>query len=262
MYHGKPTWFELTTAHGRLTDADAFYAGVFGWKIADAGMEGFTYHLASHGGSMVAGLMEAPQDEGSPPPSWLIYFDVDAIDAAAAKVTTLGGTVVRPPEDIPGTGRFAILADPQGAVFGLLQPEPMDPQPPVEEGAWNQNKESHGNWVELMTSDPDAGLAFYSALLGWTKSSAVDMGEMGTYQLFRWRESDIGGMMGLGNAPVPCWLAYFGVNGVDAALERIRAGGGTIVHGPMEVPGSAFIAVAHDPQGAYFAVVGPKQHTP
>lgn len=257
MYHGKPNWFELATPQGALANTEDFYAKVFGWQIADAGMDGFSYHLASHGGDMVAGLFEPPE---AMPSFWLVYFDVDDADAAAAKIKTLGGKIFREPADIPGTGRFAVVTDPQGAAFGILQPAPMDPQPPVETGAWNQQKESHGNWVELMSTDPAAGLDFYAELFGWAKSDAMDMGEMGTYQLFTWQGAQIGGMMGLGNAPMPCWLAYFGVNGVTEAMERIKDGGGAIMHGPVEVPGPAYIAVAHDPNGAYFAIVGPKEH--
>ena len=163
------------------------------------------------------------------------------------------------PGDIPGTGRFAVLADPQGASFGVLQPEPM---PDGGAGnAFDQQKAGHGNWNELMSTDPEAGFAFYSRLLGWQKSTPVDMGEMGTYQLFSHDGADIGGMMGLGNAPVPCWLPYFGANGVNAAIGRIKDAGGTVHHGPHEVPGGAFIAIATDPQGAWFAVVGPKEVT-
>ena len=84
---------------------------------------------------------------------------------------------------------------------------------------------------------------------------------MGTYQVFSHDGTDIGGMMGLGNSPVPAWLPYFGTNGVEAAMERIKAAGGKVAHGPMEVPGGAFIAIAQDPQGAWFAVVGPKEVT-
>ncbi|SMO95183.1 VOC family protein [Paracoccus laeviglucosivorans] len=261
MYHGKPNWFELSTARGALADAEGFYGKVLGWAVVDGGMEGFTYHLASHDGEMIAGLMELlPQMEGIPP-NWLIYFDVDDLDAAVAKIQTLGGKVHRDPAEIPGTGRFAIVADPQGAVLGLLEPAPMDPQPPVESGAFNQRKESHGNWIELMSTDPAAGFDFYSELFGWTKSDAVDMGEMGTYQVFAWQGTQIGGMMGLGMSPVSCWLPYFGVNGVTEAIERIKAAGGEILHGPVEVPGPAYIAFARDPQGAHFSVVGPKEHT-
>lgn len=262
MFHGKPCWFELSTTPGALAEAEAFYGKVLGWSVADSGMPGFAYHLASHGGDMVAGMMENPGECADAPPHWTVYLDVDDADAAAEKTVLLGGKVLRPPADIPGTGRFAVLADPQGAVFAVMQPAPMDPRPPVESGAWNQRKESHGNWIELMSTDPVAGFAFYAELFGWIRGGTVDMGEMGEYQLFAWNGGDIGGMMGLGNAPMPCWLAYFGTNGVDAAITRIRDAGGTVLHGPVEVPGSAFIAVARDPQGAHFAIVGPKAVTP
>jgi predicted enzyme related to lactoylglutathione lyase len=84
------------------------------------------------------------------------------------------------------------------------------------------------------------------------------MGAMGKYQLFSHDGADIGGMAGLGNAPAPAWLPYFGANGIEAAITRIKAAGGKLLDGPMEVPGGAFTAVAQDPQGAWFAVVGPK----
>ncbi|MDS9467014.1 VOC family protein [Paracoccus sp. MBLB3053] len=261
MYHGKPCWFELSTAQGALADAEDFYGKLFGWSVKDAGMPGFTYRLASQGDEMVAGMMELTDENPGMPPFWMVYYDVDDADAAAAKVQSMGGKVHVEPSDIPGTGRFAVLADPQGAAFGILQPKEMEPRPAVEAGAWNQKKEGHGNWVELMSTDPEAGFDFYAELFGWTKSTPVDMGEMGTYQLFAWHGADIGGMMGLGNSPVPFWLSYFGVNGVDAAIKRIEQNGGAVLHGPMEVPGGAFIAVARDPQGAHFAVVGPKEAT-
>jgi predicted enzyme related to lactoylglutathione lyase len=164
--------------------------------------------------------------------------------------------VHREPADIPGTGRFAVVGDPQGAGFGILQPEPMEGGGAGP--AFDQAKAGHGNWNELMSSDPGAALRFYSGLLGWQKSKSIDMGETGTYQLFAHDGTDIGGMMGLGNAPAPAWLPYFGTTGVEEAIRRIEAGGGRLAHGPMEVPGGAFIAVAQDPQGAWFAVAGPK----
>ena len=110
-----------------------------------------------------------------------------------------------------------------------------------------------------MTSDPEAGFRFYSGLFGWQKAQAVDMGAMGTYQVFSHDGTDIGGMMGLGNSPVPAWLPYFGANGVDAAIgaDRGRPAASSRT-GRWRCPGGAFIAVAQDPQGAWFAVVGPK----
>lgn len=259
MSQGKPCWFELSTNQGALTGAGAFYAAVFGWDISDSGMEGMSYHLALSDGDMVAGLMEIPGDVVGMPPAWMIYLEVDDADAAAGRIRSLGGKLFREPADIPGTGRFAIATDPQGAAFGILAMAPMEPGQPEDAGAWNQRKAGHGNWIELMSTDAQAGFGFYADIFGWQRSRAVDMGGMGTYQLFSWQGADIGGMMGLGNAPQPCWLPYFGVDGVGSAIERIGKAGGAIVHGPVEVPGPAFIAVARDPQGAHFAIVGPME---
>ena len=131
--------------------------------------------------------------------------------------------IYREPADIPGTGRFAVVADPQGAAFGILQPEPMPGQEGAG-GAFDQQKAGHGNWNELMTSDPEAGFGFYSDLFGWKKGQAVDMGGMGTYQVFSHDGTDVGGMMGLGNSPVPAWLPYFGANGIEAAIGADQGG--------------------------------------
>lgn len=260
-FQGNPCWYELATSD--LNAARAFYAKVMGWQVADSGMEGFTYLLARAGSEMVAGMMPLDGQAGDPPPNWLIYFAVDDCDATAAQVSAKGGRVLKEPADIPGTGRYAVVADPQGAVFGLLQPD-MSRMSEAERkkaettGAFDQNKTGHGNWHDLMSTDPEAGFAFYADLFGWTKGQAMDMGALGTYQLFSHNGRDIGGMMGLGNAPQSVWLPYFGTDGADAAKARIEAGGGQVHHGPAEVPGGAFIVQAADPEGAWFAVVGPK----
>jgi hypothetical protein len=229
-----------------------FYGPLLTWGFQDAGMPGMTYMLAMNGGDMVAGLM---QPDEKMPEFWMLYFAVDDCDAAAERAKALGGAVHRAPEDIPGTGRFAILTDPQGAAFGILQPLPGQ-----EGGAFDQAKTGHGNWHELHSTDPVAGLAFYSEFLGWTASSAMPMGEMGNYQLFAREGKDIGGMMRLMGPPgvPPHWLPYFGVASAGATKAAIEAAGGSIQHGPAEVPGGAFIVMATDPRGAAFAVVGPK----
>ena len=246
---GTPVWYELTTS-----DPDAaqrFYTKVVGWSVADSGMPGMDYRIAKAGEAMVAGMM-LPPAEGIPP-NWAIYFAVDDCDKTAATAGAAGAKVCMQPTDIPGVGRFAVLTDPQGAAFSILQGDGSG-----DSLAFDQAKTGHGNWQELMSTDPKAALAFYSTLFGWKASSAMDMGPMGTYQLFSHQGQDIGGMMGLGNAPMPCWLPYFGTDGIDAAITRITAAGGVTVHGPMDVPGGAFIVVARDPQGAHFALVGPK----
>lgn len=265
-YHGNPCWYELATSKGSLIAAEQFYGEIFGWKIVDSGMKEFDYHLARSGDDMVAGLMVMPDDVASMSPFWMIYFAVDDADQFVADAKAAGAIIHRAPDDVPGTGRFALLADPQGAGFGILQPdlsnmstEDID-KADAGEGAFNQSKAGHGNWNELVSTDPNAAFAFYASLLGWTKGDAIDMGEMGTYQLFRRNGVDIGGMMGLGDAAAPNWLPYFGVDGsVSDRIDAVKASGGSVHRGPMEVPGGGYIAVAQDPQQAWFALTGAKE---
>lgn len=251
---GTPCWFELDTTD--LDASTAFYGQILGWQVADSGMPDADYRLASApDGAMVAGLSSTDEQEQASP-KWVVYFAVDDADATAGDVADRGGQTIVEPTDIPGTGRFAILTDPQGVAFGVLQPLPM------EDGsqggrAFDMEAPGHGGWIELMTTDPAAGCDFYADEFGWTKGESMDMGDMGTYQLFAHNGDDIGGMMGLGDAPVPAWLPYFTVaNGVTASAEAITAAGGSVHHGPAEVPGGGHIAVCQDPQGAWFAILG------
>lgn len=265
-HHGNPCWYELTTSKGSLQAAGQFYGEVLGWKVEDSGMKDFDYHLAQSGGDMVAGLMVMPEDVANMPPFWMIYFAVDDADRFVANAKSAGASVHRAPFDVPGTGRCAVLADPQGAAFGILQPDVSKmsaediAKAEAGEGAFNQTRAGHGQWHELMSTDPSAGFEFYAGLFGWTKGDAIDMGKMGSYQLFRRNGDDIGGMMGLGDSPTPTWLPYFGVDGtVSDRIDAVKAAGGSVHHGPTEVPGGTYIAVAQDPQQAWFALTGAKR---
>lgn len=245
---GTPVWYELTTNDPNA--AQNFYSRVLDWTFKDSGMAGFDYRIGHAGNEGVCGVMAPP--EAGMAPRWGIYFAVDNCDATARTVSDAGGKVCHGPADIPNVGRFAVLADPQGATFAILRAAGGDGR------AFDQMKQGHGNWHELSTTDPKAALDFYGRIFGWTAGQAMDMGAMGTYQLFTHEGRDIGGMMPLGQASAPVWIPYFGAPGAEAAVSRIAAAGGTVLHGPAEVPGGAWIVSARDPQGAEFAVVGPK----
>lgn len=249
-FQGMPCWFELAT--NDLAAAEDFYAAVLGWTFADSGMPDMTYHLATASAGGVAGLGTLESHPDGTPPHWLSYVAADDIVATCAQLTAAGGTLAVPPTDIPGTGTFAIALDPQGAGLGLLQPLP--PSEPMV-GAFSAGHLGHGGWLELMTPDPVAALAFYSDLFGWTAGTSMDMGEMGSYQLFQRDGQDIGGMMLQGNSPVPLWLPYFNVADTATAVAAAQAAGGQLYHGPAPVPSGQQIAVLADPQGATFAVV-------
>ena len=262
-FHGTPCWFELTTSNGDLKSAGAFYGKVLGWQVVDSGMEGFEYRLAMSDGDMVAGLSAAPDDAPEMPPAWLTYFAVDDVDAFVAKAKVLGASVQNEPADIPGTGRFAILSDPQGVAFGALQPDVSQMTPEEiaksqgDSNAFNSAKAGHCNWCELLSPAHGPGYEFYSKVLGWTKGETMDMGDIGTYQLFQQAGTDIGGMMDHSPDYSSQWRPYFGVGGsVSDTIKAINAAGGSVFHGPQEVPGGSYIALARDPQGAVFAVTG------
>jgi len=250
--HGRFVWYELMTTD--TASAQTFYREVVGWGAQDSGMSGMQYTMFTAGGVPVGGLMNLPEDARAmgAPPSWTGYVAVDDVDAGAQQVKRLGGRVHVEPRDIPTVGRFAVVADPQGAAFALFksanpaQDQPSDAMAPGRVG-----------WHELCAADWEAALPFYTELFGWERSEGIPMGEMGTYQLFSVGGQTIGGMFTKPPAmPVPLWLYYFAVGDFDAATGRVTAAGGRVLNGPMEVPGGAWIVQATDPQGAMFALVG------
>ena len=253
---GLPCWYELGTTD--LDAAAAFYPHVLGWNVNSAGMPGFDYRIGTDAeGNGVAGFMSTAGQEGAPAPNWLFYLEVDDCAATLDAVTAAGGSVLMPASEVPGTGTIAVIADPQGAVLGVLEPKPMNGAPSVR--AFDQAKVGHGNWHELTTSDPEAGFEFYARVFGWAKGETLDMGEYGSYQLFQSGGTDIGGIMGLMGAPRPAWLSYFGTETVDTTVEAATSNGGRLVDGPNEVPGGAWVATLADPQGATFGIVGPSR---
>jgi len=121
-------------------------------------------------------------------------------------------------------------------------------------------KPGHIGWHELHGGDPEKSFAFYSGLFGWTKGEALNMGAMGTYQIFSTKGQQSGGMIKkMDQEPMAHWLYYISVDAIDAAQERVKSAGGQVIHGPMQVPGGSWIINGLDPQGAMFALVAPKR---
>lgn len=247
---GSFVWYELATTD--LDAAEAFYAAVVDWRMTDAGMPGFRYSIAHAGSAPVGGIMTLPAEAcaAGAKTGWVGYVGVPDVDAAAEALSRAGGQIHRAPDDIPGVGRFAVVADPQGAVFDLFTPggEPMPRAAPGTPGA--------PGWHELHTSDWEAAFGFYAGLYGWEKSMTVDMGPMGIYQVFAGNGADIGGMMTDAQAASPYWLYYFTVDDIDAAARHVSEAGGAVTNGPHVVPGGMWIVHATDPQGIQFALVG------
>jgi uncharacterized protein len=251
--HGKFVWYELLTTDP--AQAGKFYGTVIGWNARDASIPGVPYTLLSIDDDSAAGLMEMPdalRSKGAKP-VWLGYVGVDDVDKTASLAAEKGATIHKGPEDIPNVGRFAVLADPQGALFALFKSRPGEASGPPQ-----LRSPGHGGWHELMAADAQAAFTFYSALFGWTKAEAIDMGPMGAYQIFAHNGTQIGGMMTCPQSQVPTgWTYYFNVRDIQDTLNRIKSASGTVQMGPQEVPGGSWIIQGIDPQGGRFAVVAP-----
>ncbi len=193
---------------------------------------------------------DVPQGQGGP--GWLGYVGVEDVDATLAQAQKLGARVHHAPTDIPGVGRFAILADPQGAVFALFKPNGASTPPaPMTPGTIG--------WHELHAADAEKAFAFYSALFGWQRNSGDRYGaawastRSSATKARRWVSAACS--TSRQRRPSRYWLYYFAVADIDAAAARVTASGGTSAAAArsarrhLDHPGA-------DPQGAAFALVG------
>ena len=250
-------WFELMT--NDLEKAVSFYSSVVGWETRDSGMPGTPYTLFGKGGKDVGGMVSWKSLGQDKPTKWAGHIYTPDVDSEVKAVAAEGGTVYRPPQDIPGVGRFAVVADPQGAEYLLFQPStPEAPErlAPPEAGSVG--------WCELVTTDLEKAWEFYAGHYGWTKNAAIDMGPMGTYQTFKMEADTSGG--GMMNIPPgagekmggPAWSFYFVVEDIQTAARNVTASGGAITQGPMQVPGGGWVLRGVDTQGGHFAVTAPR----
>ncbi|WP_373046929.1 VOC family protein [Vulgatibacter sp.] len=243
---GRFVWFDLVT-----TDAAAakrFYGEIAGWGTTP--FTGADYEMWTAGGVPLGGVSV----QAGTGPRWIGFVAHRDVDAAIGRAEKMGGKVIEPPMQIPGGGRFAILADPQGARFGIYTPAAAE-----EVVVPDRTKAGQFSWAELQTTDWKAARGFYGELFGWQESSCFDMGPaMGSYFVFGTDPKDgLGGMFDAARVSQlpPFWLHYVQVKSADASAKRIAELGGTILHGPADIPGGGRIAQCLDPQGAAFAVV-------
>lgn len=119
--NGSLCWTELTT--GDTKKAEKFYAQLFGWTAKPSAMPGVEYTEFMVDGKPEAGMMPTPKEMPNVPPNWLPYFQVADVDGTSSKAAANGAKTLVPPTDIPNTGRFSVLMDPQGAAFAVFKPK-------------------------------------------------------------------------------------------------------------------------------------------
>lgn len=261
--YGSFIWYELMT-----TDADAaakFYGSVVGWKIGDrpdVKSGGQDYRMiARTDGGFAGGVLNLTSDmvqEGARP-AWLGYLHVKNVDDAVRTIVADGGKLLMPRMDLP-VGAIAMVTDPMGTPFYVMTPIPPADQPDMKSDVFDPVATQRVRWNELASPDLARAKAFYAKHFGFEFNESMPMGEAGDYWFITH-----GGVPMIGaimqkppEMPSGGWLFYFGVDSVAAAKRAVEAGRGTVLMGPMEVPGGQWIIVATDPLGARFGVVGPK----
>jgi predicted enzyme related to lactoylglutathione lyase len=249
---GRLLWYQLNTPDPEK--GLEFYRGLTGWGLETFQPEGSPpYRMITRGGMPVGGAMELPPEAAAAgaPPHWLVYIGADDVDATFAKAVAAGARSHVPPCDIPEVGRFAVLADPWGAIFAIYAPGSQPPpEGPCVDGDFS--------WHEISADDLEKSWSFYQDLFGWEVRSEFDMGpEMGPYRMFGRPGHDrlIGGMYKrAAEMPVNIWGIYVQVPSVAEGLEKAEKKGAKVVFPVMEVPGGDLIVGLTDPQGAYFSL--------
>ena len=221
--------------------AKSFYTELLGWQT-EAWSGEMDYTLIKVGDKGHGGFMAA---QGETPSHWLGHVLVEDTDETARRAEAAGGRVLFGPENIPEVGRFALIADPQGAIVSAFAPQ--------GEGDLN---EGVFVWDELHTSDPGAAKSFYGEVFGWTATDR-DMGPM-TYTIFERGEKQIAGCAPLQEGmPTPYWIPYIYSDDVEATVAQAKELGANVFMDTAEVPNIGSIAVLQDPVGAVFGVFKP-----
>lgn len=237
---GMPYWIDLNTPDPRR--AAAFYQGLLGWSVAEE-QAGSGYLIARKAGLPVAGLLTATDEAAT----WVTYFLVDHLGDAAHRVVELGGRVLTDPAPAQ-LGDMQVMADPAGALIGLVEPR-------GEEAFVAAGEPGCAVWHELSTTSGfDDCVQFYEELFGW---QAAVIGGAGTaLPAYATLLADSAPFAGLRDAQgqfppgTPAfWQTFLGVASVDAAATRVAGLGGEVILGPVDAEFGRLLVVA-DPTGA------------
>jgi predicted enzyme related to lactoylglutathione lyase len=244
-HRGEFVWHDLMTPNA--AGAHEFYGKVVGWKTQPWESDPSYVMFAGRNGPL-GGVTETRDAT----PHWLPYIGTADVDATVEAATRLGARVLTAPEALPSGGRYAALADPQGAVFGIYAS--------AGNGSGGSATPQAGefSWHELATSvAPNIAFAFYAALFDWDQINQYDMGPTGMYLIFGRKGRQLGGIFDKGAAGKPgsaYWLGYVSVTDLEGTVERAKAARGSLLMGPMDVPDGDRIAQLMDPYGAFFAL--------
>ena len=247
---GKVVWADLLTPD--IEGAKRFYGAVFGWTFREVPGDP-NYSLALLNGEPLAGLFQKMLPPGeAKQPTWQIFLAVRDVNAAEEAAVRLGGKVLSKSHNYPQRGHQAVLADPDGAVFGVLAATGGDPTDYLPEpGEWI--------WSSLLAKDPKGELEFYKQLFKYQVFDLGGEGDSATQHYIL--SSDDFARAGLNALPAdamrrqPHWLHFVRVtDAADTTRKAVAAGGRVLVEPRIDRHGE-HLAVLADPSGAPFGVM-------
>jgi len=247
LRHGKWVWQELLT--GDPERAAAFYETVFGWTITRRGAGERAYRLARLDGRPVAGVLRIAdgRDGRTPASRWIGLMSVPDVDAAVALATAEGGRTLVAPGTQLGRGKVALLADPEGAPFGVIRTVEGDPADldPVA-GEWL--------WRELWAADPARMAGFYRALGHYARRRVSSSNDRDEWLLSTGELPRAGVVDRAAAARESAWLPYLRVVDLPATLRAVVAAGGRVLVEPSPQRRGGRAAIVADATGAPLGV--------
>jgi predicted enzyme related to lactoylglutathione lyase len=241
-------WHDLMTENG--DQAVEFYRSLFDWttEVVDLDEAG-PYTMFRKGGKEAAGMVAMELPPGLHP-HWMSYIAVNDLEASLAELKELGGALQFGPLPAGDVGTFAVVADPQGAVFSLFQfnESPSHEDMPQGPGSFA--------WDNLFTDDVPGALEFYCGLFGWT-TEPVDLGDLGEINILRHDAQYVGGVLKKPEEVKtgPYWQSYVLVEDVDESHAKAIELGGAEYYPPTEIEGMGEFSVLGDPAGAMFCLI-------
>ncbi len=256
MSTGRFGWYELMTHEP--AKAREFYAKLFGWGVKEEKMgEGYTYHTIVNGECQLGGYVEDNQSPANSPAHWVSCVNVKDVDATIKTAKKQGAKTLMGPMDLGENGRYAVLADAQGAVFSIHSAKAGAPEMPT--CAENENTFV---WTELSTNNPAAAKKFYGAIGGWTFDRFESMGN-DEYWIAKSEGQGFAGIWKMkpaaeGGPPAPMWTPYVSVSDPDAILAKAKELGGRILMEATDAPKVGRFAVLADPYGGVIGILRPE----
>lgn len=251
---GKIVWHDLLT--DTPSDTKAFYGELFEWTFEPIDVIGANYTLIRHKGRLIGGMVDQNQLPNEADISqWVVVLSVGDVEAASRAVAGAGGKVFTPPTSLGGRGTISVVADPDGAVFAMLQTDGEDP-------ADDLGKIQVGGflWDELWSADAPAAVSFYQGLTEFnveerqagTQDSPVTYNVLSSQGVPR---------LGIRQRPVddirPAWASYLRVAnepGIRDIVGRTGELGGRVLMPVTRRPAGGFVAVIAGPSGAAIAL--------